>query len=164
MQVRRCRGEGSEAPGFVCRWWAIEKPSTQMTLPQFTPCRALKAGRNQHAQIRSQESAVRNQGGYVHSPTPWPWRRGVSSSNASRTLRVHEEYDSQPKWRVMAKAPHILRTLDAETIATQARCQHGRLQKAIPRSAPIRPLPVIRGGLWLLPWRDRHALSIANPW
>ena len=69
MQVRRGREEGSEAPGFVCRWWAIEKPSAQMTLPPFTPCRAMKAGRNQHVQIRSQESAVRNQGGYVHSPS-----------------------------------------------------------------------------------------------
>ena len=161
MQVRRCREEGSETPGIRMSVVSHRKASGTNDLP---PIHALPGDEG------PVESARSNQVAGISGPesrrlrplAPHHGRSDVVCPH--RTLRVHAEYDSEPKWRVMAKSALTYFGRWTPKRLPRRPDAVGRLQKAIPRSAPIKPLPVIRGGLWLLSWRDRHALSIANPW
>ena len=102
MQVRRGREEGSEAPGICVsvaghrKAFGTNDPPPIHALPGDEG-RAESARSNQVAGISGPESrrlgplALHHGRGDVVCP--------------HRTLRIHEEYDSQPKWRVMAKAP-----------------------------------------------------------
>ena len=161
MQVRRGREEGSEAPGICVsvaghrKAFGTNDPPPIHALPGDEG-RAESARSNQVAGISGPESrrlgplALHHGRGDVMCP--------------HRTLRVHEEYDSQPKWRVMAKAPP--RTSNA---GRRNDCHAGQMptRPFAKSDSPERPDKTSARHSWrsvASAWRDRHAPSIANPW